>query len=125
MSVVKSASSAVKSVPDVATLDPGSDDWSCWMPSHPTLIAATALEIVEGKLKPTDVRRRVREYVTAQFRQCSKFGPISLDARLKAASAQRKTSYSSSSRRFIHRRQNGGKPCLSAATTIAGTTPAH
>jgi hypothetical protein len=71
-----------------------------------------ALEIVEGRLKTTDVRRRVREYVTAQFRQFSKFGPISLDARLKAASAQRKTSCSSSSRRFINRRQDGGKPCL-------------
>jgi hypothetical protein len=27
-------------------------------------------------------RRRVREYVTAQYRQFSKFGPVSLDARL-------------------------------------------
>jgi hypothetical protein len=40
------------------------------------------LAIVEGKLRPTDMRRRVREYVTAQFRQVSKYGPASLDARL-------------------------------------------
>jgi hypothetical protein len=46
------------------------------------VIGAMALEIVEGKLRPTDIRRRVREYVAAQYRQFSKFGPISLDARL-------------------------------------------
>jgi hypothetical protein len=43
------------------------------------------LEIVEGKLRPTDVRRRVGEYITAQYRQfSSKFGPRSLDAPLSA-----------------------------------------
>jgi hypothetical protein len=46
------------------------------------VIGAMALEIVEGKLRSTDIRRRVREYVTAQFRQFSRFGPVSLDARL-------------------------------------------
>jgi hypothetical protein len=46
------------------------------------VIGAMALEVVEGKLRPTDIRRRVREYVTAQFRQFSKYGPASLDARL-------------------------------------------
>ncbi len=46
------------------------------------MIGSMALEIVEGKLRLTDVRRRVGEYVTAQYRQFSKFGAISLDARL-------------------------------------------
>jgi hypothetical protein len=46
------------------------------------VIGAMALELVEGKLKTADIRRRVREYVTAQYRQFSKYGPISLDARL-------------------------------------------
>ena len=46
------------------------------------VIGKMALEIVEGKLRPADIRRRVREYVTAQYRQFSKFGPVSLDARL-------------------------------------------
>jgi hypothetical protein len=46
------------------------------------VIGAMALEVVEGKLRPTDIRRRVREYVTQQFRQFSKYGPASLDARL-------------------------------------------
>jgi hypothetical protein len=46
-----------------------------------------ALQLVEGKLRPTDIRRRVREYVTAQYRQFSKFGPLSLDARLYDNSA--------------------------------------
>ena len=46
------------------------------------VIGAMALEIVEGKLRPTDIRRRVREYVAAQYRQFGKFGPLSLDARL-------------------------------------------
>ena len=46
------------------------------------VIGAMALQLVEGKLRPTDIRRRVREYVTAQYRQFSKFGPLSLDARL-------------------------------------------
>jgi hypothetical protein len=46
------------------------------------VIGAMALEIVEGRLRPADIRRRVREYVTAQYRQFSKFGPMSLDARL-------------------------------------------
>jgi hypothetical protein len=46
------------------------------------VIGAMALEIVEGKLRPTDIRRRVREYITAQYRQFSKFGHVSLDARL-------------------------------------------
>jgi hypothetical protein len=46
------------------------------------VIGAMALEVVEGKLRPTDIRRRVREYVTQQFRQFSKWGPASLDARL-------------------------------------------
>jgi hypothetical protein len=41
-----------------------------------------ALDVVEGKLRPTDIRRRVREYVTAQFRLFSKYGPASLDGRL-------------------------------------------
>jgi hypothetical protein len=46
------------------------------------VIGVMALELVEGKLRPADIRRRVREYVTAQYRQFSKFGPLSLDARL-------------------------------------------
>jgi hypothetical protein len=46
------------------------------------VIGAMALELVEGKLKTTDVRRRVREFIKAQFRQFGKFGPLSLDARL-------------------------------------------
>ena len=46
------------------------------------VIGAMALEIVEGKLRPTDIRRRVREYITARYRQFSKFGHVSLDARL-------------------------------------------
>ena len=46
------------------------------------VIGVMALEIVEGKLRPADIRRRVREYVSAQFRQFSKYGPVSLDARL-------------------------------------------
>jgi hypothetical protein len=46
------------------------------------VIGAMALAVVEGKLRPTDIRRRVGEYVTAQFRQFSKWGPASLDARL-------------------------------------------
>jgi hypothetical protein len=46
------------------------------------VIGAMALEIVEAKLRPTDIRRRVREYITAQYRQFSKFGHVSLDARL-------------------------------------------
>jgi hypothetical protein len=46
------------------------------------VIGAMALEIVEGKLRPADIRRRVREYVSAQFRQFSKYGRVSLDARL-------------------------------------------
>lgn len=46
------------------------------------VIGVMALEIVEGKLRTTDIRRRVSEYVSAQYRQFSKFGPVSLDARL-------------------------------------------
>jgi hypothetical protein len=46
------------------------------------VIGVMALEIVEGKLRPADIRRRTREYVAAQFRQFSKFGRASLDARL-------------------------------------------
>ncbi len=46
------------------------------------VIGAMALEIVEGKLRFTDIRRRVREYVAVQYRQFSKFGRLSLDARL-------------------------------------------
>jgi hypothetical protein len=46
------------------------------------VIGAMALEIVEGKLRASDIRRRVREYVTQQYRLFSKFGPVSLDARL-------------------------------------------
>jgi hypothetical protein len=46
------------------------------------VIGAMALEVVEGKLRPADIRRRVSEYITAQYRQFSKFGPVSLDARL-------------------------------------------
>jgi hypothetical protein len=46
------------------------------------VIGAMALEIVEGKLRPTDIRRCVREYVAVQYRQFSKFGRVSLDARL-------------------------------------------
>jgi hypothetical protein len=46
------------------------------------VIGAMALEVVEGKLRPSDIRRRVGEYVTGQYRQFSKFGPVSLDARL-------------------------------------------
>ena len=46
------------------------------------VIGSMAPELVEGKLRPSDIRRRVREYVTAQYRQFSKFGPPSLDTRL-------------------------------------------
>jgi hypothetical protein len=46
------------------------------------VIGAMALEIVEGKLRTANIRRRVGGYVTAQYRQFSKFGPVSLDARL-------------------------------------------
>jgi hypothetical protein len=46
------------------------------------VIGVMALEVVEGKLRPTDIQRRVREYVALQFRQFSKYGPASLDARL-------------------------------------------
>jgi hypothetical protein len=46
------------------------------------VIGAMALAVVEGKLRPSDIRRCVREYVTLQFRQFSKWGPASLDARL-------------------------------------------
>jgi hypothetical protein len=46
------------------------------------VIGAMALEIVEGKLRPTDVRRRVREYIALQFRQFTKYGRFSLDAQL-------------------------------------------
>lgn len=46
------------------------------------VIGAMALEIVDGKLRVADVRRRAREYVTSQFRQFSKYGRVSLDARL-------------------------------------------
>jgi hypothetical protein len=46
------------------------------------VIGAMALEIVEGKLRPSDIRRRVCEYISAQFRQFSKYGRVSLDARL-------------------------------------------
>jgi hypothetical protein len=45
------------------------------------VIGAMALEVVEGKLKTADIRRRVREFITAQYRQFSRFGPRSLDAR--------------------------------------------
>jgi hypothetical protein len=46
------------------------------------VIGTMALEVVEGKLRPADLRRRVREYVSAQFGQFSKYGRVSLDARL-------------------------------------------
>jgi hypothetical protein len=48
------------------------------------VIGAMALAVVEGKLRAADIRRRVQEYITAQFRQFSKFGPTSLDAPLSA-----------------------------------------
>jgi hypothetical protein len=48
------------------------------------VIGTMALEVVEGKLRASDIRRRVHEYVSAQFRQFSKFGPRSLDAALSA-----------------------------------------
>ena len=46
------------------------------------VIGAMALEVVEGKLKTGDIRRRVREYVSTQFGQFSKYRRVSLDARL-------------------------------------------
>jgi hypothetical protein len=46
------------------------------------VIGAMALEVVEGKLKTADICKRVREFITAQYRQFSRFGPRSLDARL-------------------------------------------
>jgi hypothetical protein len=46
------------------------------------VIGAMALEVVEGKLRTGDIRRRVREFITAQYRQFSRFGPRSLDARV-------------------------------------------
>jgi hypothetical protein len=48
------------------------------------VIGTMAMEIVEGKLRPTDVRRRVKEYITAQYRQFSSYGPRSLDTALSA-----------------------------------------
>ncbi|MEH2534412.1 hypothetical protein V1277_006292 [Bradyrhizobium sp. AZCC 1588] len=53
-------------------------------PIRDDVIGAMALEIVEGRLRRTDIRRRVGEYIIAQFRQFSKFGTISLDAQLYA-----------------------------------------
>jgi hypothetical protein len=47
-------------------------------------IGSMALDLAEGKLQPGDIRRRVQEYITAQFRLFSKFGPRSLDAPLSA-----------------------------------------
>jgi len=46
------------------------------------VIGAMALAVVEGKLRPAEVKRHVGEYITAQFRQFSKYGAVSLDARL-------------------------------------------
>ncbi len=46
------------------------------------VIGVMVMELVEGELGPADIRKRVRKYVTAQYRQFSKFGPLSLDARL-------------------------------------------
>jgi hypothetical protein len=46
------------------------------------VIGAMALAVVEGRLRTADIRKRVREFITAQYRQFSKYGPISLDARL-------------------------------------------
>jgi hypothetical protein len=48
------------------------------------VIGSMALDLAEGKLQPDDMRRRVREYITAHFRMFSKFGPRSLDAPLSA-----------------------------------------
>jgi hypothetical protein len=46
------------------------------------VIGAMALAVVEGRLRTADIRKRVREFIAAQYRQFSKYGPISLDARL-------------------------------------------
>jgi hypothetical protein len=46
------------------------------------VIGAMALAVVEGKLRTADICKRVREFIAAQYRQFSKYGPISLDARL-------------------------------------------
>jgi hypothetical protein len=48
------------------------------------VIGTMALEVVEGKLRGIDVRRRVGEYITKQYRLYSKYGPQSLDATLSA-----------------------------------------
>ena len=37
------------------------------------VIGSMALEVVEGKLKTGDIRRRVREFITEQYRQFSRF----------------------------------------------------
>jgi hypothetical protein len=53
-------------------------------PIREDVIGSMALDLAEGKLQPEDIQRRVHEYVTAQFRLFSKFGPQSLDAPLSA-----------------------------------------
>jgi hypothetical protein len=40
------------------------------------------MDIVEGKLRSTDIRKRVRDYMSGQFRQFSKYGALSLNTRL-------------------------------------------
>lgn len=45
-------------------------------------IAAMALALVEGKLKPGDVRKRAQEFVSVQFRRADWHRTRSLDARL-------------------------------------------
>jgi hypothetical protein len=46
------------------------------------VIAAMAGDVVEGKLKTADIRRRVRQYITVEYRQF--YGDVSLDAHLFA-----------------------------------------
>jgi hypothetical protein len=46
------------------------------------VITAMANDVVEAKLRAADIPRRAREYIAVQYRQISKYGSLSLDARL-------------------------------------------
>jgi hypothetical protein len=53
-------------------------------PSLPTdvrndVISAIVLAVYERRLHPRDIASRAREFITAHYRQFSKFGPVSLD----------------------------------------------
>ena len=50
------------------------------LPIREEVISAMCLALCEGRLLAKDIRGRVGEFVRAQWRQFSKFGPLSLDA---------------------------------------------